>query len=330
MKLLHLFIPDLFPPQDIAAEVCAGLQLSALQKLLARAAQSAPQPATLEQRLCAGFSAEGIAPVRAAADGLDVAGGYWLCADPVSLQLQRAQMLLLPDVAVRPEEAAAMCAGLNEHFAGMGMHFFAPHPRRWYVRLDAAAQIATTPLRQVAWRDAKFHQPQGADALRWQRLATELQMLLYAHPANREREAHGEVVINSLWLWGEGRAVPLCTEFTAIGGDDELAGAFAQAAAIGRSDSLPAMLAGGGEQGLWLCAAPGAAMRRGDLYAWREAMQQFEHECAQPLLRALQTGRLQRLVLEVPSEEGMQRFELSSRAAWKLWRVARPLSGYAV
>lgn len=330
MKHLHLLIPDLFPPQEIAARVCADLRVPALEKILARGTASASGFNTLEDWLCHAFAAEGVAPVRAAADGLVVDEGYWLCADPVSLQLQHAQVMVQPDVMLTPEEATALCANLNEHFAGMGLSFHAPHPRRWYARLDAVPQMVTSSLRQVAWRDAKFHQPQGTDALRWQRIATEMQMLLYAHPANQARAARGELVINSLWLWGGGRAVPLKGAVDAVGGDSELAVAFAQVAGAQQAGSLRAMLDGKYENALQVCDAPGEALQRGDLHAWRVAVQRFEQEFAQPLLKALQAGRLHNLTLEVLREEGGRRFNLTSRGAWRVWRAARPLARYAV
>ena len=42
--------------------------------------------------------------------------------------------------------------------------------------------------------------PQGNDLKRWQKLLTELQMLLYAHPVNAARTQRGARSINSLWL----------------------------------------------------------------------------------------------------------------------------------
>jgi hypothetical protein len=329
MKQLQLLIPDLFPPQDIAAEVCAGLQLPALEKLLARGSASSTPAGTLEDWLCTAFGVEAIAPVRASADGLDADEGYWLCADPVNLHLQRAQMLLLPDVLPGREEADALCASLNGHFAGMGLSFFAPHPRRWYVRLEQEPQMTTSPLRQVAWRDAKFHQPQGADALRWQRIATEVQMLLHAHPLNQARAARGELVINSLWLWGGGKAMPLQRAFDAAGGDSTLGAAFAQAAGVAQSDSLQAMLDGRFESGLWVCEASGAARQRGDYFTWREALQRVEQDCAL-LLQALRAGRLHRLTLLVMQESMTRHFALTRASAWKLWRPVHSLAHYAV
>lgn len=330
MKHLHLLVPNLFPPQQVAVEVCAGLRLPALRKLLSRANASASTVQILEDWLCAAFAAQSVAPVRAAADGLETGEAYWLCADPVNLQLQRAQALLLPDVVPGREEAAALCASLNEHFAGMGLRFLAPHPQRWYVRLEAELQMTTAPLRLAAWGDAKFHQPQGADALHWQRIATEVQMLLYAHPVNQARAARGELMVGSLWFWGGGRAMPLKKAFDAVGGDSDLAATFARVAGGAQVESLQAMLDGERESGLWVCDMPGAAIQRGDLYAWQEAVQRIELEYAQPLLQALQAGRLRRLTLEVMQEGGAQRFGLNRSDAWKLWRVARPLARYAV
>lgn len=326
MKQLQLIIPGLFPPPDIAAEVCAGLKLPALEKLLARGNAVASPDGNLEDSLCAVFGVRSVAPVRAAADGLDVDDAYWLCADPVNLQLQRAQVLVLPGAVPVKEEADSLCDALNAHFAGTGLSFFAPHPRRWYVRVEVEPQISTTPLRQVLWQDAKYYQPQGEDALRWQRLATEMQMVLYAHPLNQAREARGEPLVNNLWLWGGGRAAPLKRAFDVSGGDNDLAGAFALMAGVAQTGTLQAVLEASSENGLWVCIAADDALQLGDLHAWREAVQRIEREIAHPLLKALQAGRLRHLSLDV----GVRRFRLTRGDAWKLWRPERSLARYAV
>src|SRR5450759_922275 len=223
MKSVHLVIPDLFLPKDFAAEVSAGLSVPALQKLLGRGASTKPLVLSavegaartyglgfpLEDLLCElfdiPFQGEApIAPISAAFDGL--AAGCWLRADPVNLNLQRDQ-LLLAGVQVGSEEAAALCASLNAHFAGQGMEFFAPHPQRWYVRLNALPLMRTTPLSQVIGGDVRGALPSGAEAARWHQLFNEIQMLLYAHPLNEAREARGESTINSVWPWGGGSSV---------------------------------------------------------------------------------------------------------------------------
>lgn len=330
MKHLRLIVPNLIPPHDIAAEVCAGLHLPALEKLLARGKVNNSSAETLEDKLCAAFGVQSVAPVRAVADGLEIGEGYWLCADPVNLQLHRAQMMLLPEVVLSREEAAALCDNLNEHFAGRGLRFHAPHPKRWYAQVDAEPQLTTSPLSRAAWSDAKFHQPQGPDALQWQRIITELQMVLYAHPLNQTREARGELMVSSLWLWGGGPAQSLTANPDVAGGDSDLACAFALVACVPQICPLAEMLNGQHENGLWVCDAPGKALQRGDLYSWREAVQQFERDCAQPLLKALQGGRLRRLTLEVPGESDSRSFVLTRGDALKLWLAGRSLARYAV
>jgi hypothetical protein len=256
MKNVHLVITDLFLPNDFAAEVCAGLHLPALEKMLARGASAGSGPSTkplvlsavegsgrtgeggsLENLLCELFGvprqAEApVAPISAAFDGLGE--GCWLRADPVHLRLQREQLVLLPNVEASAVEAGQMCATLNGHFAGQGMEFFAPYPQRWYVRLDRLPDIETVPLSQVSGRNVHDLLPKGAEALRWHQLFNEIQMLLFAHPVNEAREARGELPINSLWFWGGGCGVnaTLQKNYDSVSSDEALAGMFASAAGI--------------------------------------------------------------------------------------------------
>lgn len=176
---VHLVIPDLFLLKDIAAEACADLRLPALEKLLARGASTGSVPSTgsgrtgdmdtsLENHLCGLFGVPSgdapLAAISAAFDGLGA--GCWLRADPVHLRLQRGQMLLLPNVDISADEARQARTSLNEHFAGQGMEFFAPHPLRWYVRLDRMPDIETVPLSQAYGRNVQGLLPKGAEALR--------------------------------------------------------------------------------------------------------------------------------------------------------------------
>ncbi|MDD5612819.1 MAG: hypothetical protein PHF75_07240, partial [Gallionella sp.] len=215
MKSVHLLVTDLFLPHEYAADVCAGLSLPALESLLARAVPTRPpvlSPVesaerngklsdTLEAALCRLLAVPGapLASVSAAFDGLEP--GCWLRADPVHLRLQREQVVLLPNVTLGEDEAAALCLSLNEYFSDQGMAFFAPHPQRWYLRVAEVPDIRTVPLSQAAGRNIHGHLPTGAEARRWHQLLNEVQMLLHAHPLNELREARGELPVNSVWLW---------------------------------------------------------------------------------------------------------------------------------
>ena len=109
-KNIHLLVPDLFLPKEVADEACAGLALPALEWLLARAQPEPFSADTLETWLCDAFGVSGqaIAPVTLLADGMLPGDAYWLRADPVHVQMQREQMMLQADVALNADEAALL------------------------------------------------------------------------------------------------------------------------------------------------------------------------------------------------------------------------------
>jgi hypothetical protein len=336
MRSVHLVVPDLFLPQQVAVEACAGLALPALETLLARAQPAPLLTESLEAWLCEAFGVadQAIAPVTLRADAVAPGAAYWLRADPVHLRLQRDQLILQPDVPLTADEAAQLCASLNTHFAADGLRFFVPHPQRWYLQLDAAPDMSTHPLAQVAGRNVHAHLPQGADALRWHGVLNEIQMLLFEHAVNQAREARGELPINSVWLWGGGYATgELARPCAKVYGDSDLASAFAQAAGIPH-ESLPdhATRCVASDDGDALIVWEGLrrALQHGDLHAWREGLQRFEQCCAEPLLGALRAGRIKRLTLDIPHAGAARRFVLTRGAVWKLWRRPKPLARYAV
>jgi hypothetical protein len=336
MRSVHLVIPDLFLPKDFAAEASRGLHLFALEKLLGRGHAEMLGPVSLENLLCELFDIpfQGDAPIAtisAAFDGL--AAGCWLRADPVHLNLQRDQ-LLLAGVQVGSEEAALLCASLNVHFSGQGMEFFAPHPQRWYVRLDALPLMRTTPLSQVIGGDVRRMLPAGDEAARWHQLFNEIQMLLHAHPLNETREARGEPIINSVWFWGGGCGEDLALRqknVDCVSSDDVLVEMFAATADIPFS-AWPVQWRdqeGNGKQ-LLIWTGLRSALQHGDLAAWRIALQDFETGYAQPIWQALRSGRIAQLQLDTPGANGMRRVRLMRGDAWALWRRSKRLAEYSL
>jgi hypothetical protein len=333
MNTVHLLLPELFLPEQIAAAVSADLALPNLRKLLARATRlPLPNEArSLEQSLCAAFTLAvqndvPIAPISAAFDGLDA--GIWLRADPVNLRLQRDQMLL-SQTAVSSDEASELCAALNDYFAGQGMTFAAPHAQRWYVRLDRLPDMQTTPLAEVVGANVRGALPQGKDEAHWHQIFNELQMFLHAHPLNEAREARNELPINSLWLWGAGSSVAAHPSgYMQIAADDELAQMFAAYAQV---ECVPLGAHWKPVQGAQLLLFSGLrrALQSGDLQTWREALQQFEKHYAQPLLAALRAGQIQTLQVDVLAGEQSARFLLSRAATWRVWRRSVTLAAYS-
>ncbi len=332
---IHLVIPDLFLPRQFASSACSGLAMPALEKILARSRRKALSTQSLETWLCNAFGVldEAIAPITLQTDGMEPGQFYWLRADPVHLQLQRAHFLLRTDELLLADEAAQLCESLNAHFADERFRFFAPHPQRWYVRLESVPNLQTHPLAQVAGKNVYPYLPSGDDALYWHRVLNEVQMLLYEHPVNEARAGRGEGVVNSVWLWGGGVAQKnLQQPFSAVYGDSVLANALAKNAGVA-CDNFSANKA-------WMNNMTGdvllvweglrQAMQQGDLQAWQSNALSLEQDCAAPLLKSVSEGRVGQLTIDVLHSSGAQRFVFARSDLWKVWRRSVSLSKYAL
>ena len=334
MKSVRLVIPDLFLPKDIAAEVCANLQLPALEKMLARGRGEVLPSKPLENHLCALFDVPfqhdvPVAPVSAAFDGLPA--GNWFRADPVHLNIQRDQ-LLLSSLQPDDEEAAGFCVSLNAHFADQGMKFFSPHPQRWYVQMDTLPSIQTMPLSAVIGANVRDALPTGTDAIRWHQFSNEIQMLLFDHPLNQAREARGKLPINSIWLWGAGKSGSLdCENYDWVSSDDVLLEMFAMAVAVPfKTWSKQWEDVGSEGRQLLVWSGLSLALQDGDLVAWRSALQDFEVGYAQPLWHALRIGKLAQLQIDIMSGGDMRCWHLKRGDTWAFWRRIRKLEEYSL
>jgi hypothetical protein len=335
MRSVHLIVPDLFLPDYFSSRVAEGLVLPALERMLARGAHEMLGAMSPETLLCdlffePGYVGTPVAAVSAAFDGLGE--GCWLRADPAHMQLNRNQLVLHPLADVAADEAVQLCAALNGHFAGQGMEFAAPHPQRWYLRLDVQPDIRTVPLSQAGGGDIRGLLPEGPEGARWQQLFNEIQMLLFGHPLNVVREECGELPANCLWLWGNGAAdIRSPCRYAGVSSNDELAAMFALAAnaPFAAWAGKWRAEAGEGEQ-LLVWTGLHNVLQRNDLDGWRNALQEFETGIAQPLWQALRRGEIAQLQLDVPGAQGMRRIRLTRADTWAFWRRPQRLAAYAV
>jgi hypothetical protein len=325
MQRVHLLIKDLFLPKDLGAS--EGLQLPALESMLACGRREIHQASSFEQALSRIFNVEGgLAPICAAFEQLSP--GCWLRADPVYVRLHRDQLLLLPGVEIAEEESMQLCASLNEHFSGQGMEFFAPHPNRWYLRLKEMPAITTVPLSQAAGRNIYINLPRGIDQGRWHGIFNEIQMLLFAHPVNEMREARGEEPVNSVWFWGEGCMASAALPGMHASADETLVEMLASAAGIPFSVWQSAWCNQERDE-LLVFTELSNCLQRGDLDAWRSSLQNFETGYAQPLWRALRMGKIA-LSLDLLTDGGMLQITLMRGDAWSFWRRRKRLAEFAL
>lgn len=332
---LTLHVPGLvWPDAHDGAEVSRELSLPALTTLLGRGRviPAAGAPSSLLGEVF-GVSGAALARHAAQADGLDAGDGHWLIADPVHLRIDRDRALLA-DVGVMSlsqGDANALVASLNRHFAEDGLQFHAPRPGRWYVHLPAAPQAHFTPLMDAVGEDINRHLPGGEQGLLWSRWLNEMQMLLFSHPVNEEREARGDLAVNSVWLWGGGEepVVQRCGDLLLT--DDTTLQLLANVAGTPH-DALPyrleAALARAAGQGRVdeLRVTPDSAEAPAqfrDVWGWREAQGRLEENWFAPALAALRDGRLAALSIRTTGNAGFS-CSVSRRDLWKFWR--RPVS----
>lgn len=142
-----------------------------------------------------------LAPLRLAALGVDPEAAYWLAADPVTLEVGRADVSLAGVVTdLARADADALLATLNAHFAADGLTFVAPRPDAFFVRAARPMRLATHFPGAALGRTLRAMLPYGEDAQLWRRWHSEVEMLLHEHPVNVARERAGRPLANSLWF----------------------------------------------------------------------------------------------------------------------------------
>jgi hypothetical protein len=327
----ELLVPALF-----AAD--ASEELPAIERLLARARASSTERSVLQDWLHRAFElGEGPHPAGALTvlgSGGEPGAACWTRADPVHMQVLRDRMVLVPGQAlgVTREEADLLSASLNEHF-GKEIAFHAVEPLRWCARLAEDVTFeADCPL-DAAGRDVGLALAAGRGAPH--RLLNEAQMLLHGHPVNEAREARGEPVINSVWLWGAGRTPrAAASRWRSVSADEPVALGLARLARAPQRplpDSAAAWLEQAPEEGRHLVVLDSlrAPLALGDADQYREVRADLERRWFAPLLSALRAGRIGMLSIHVPDGPECMAYEAIRGDLRKFWRRPRRLHEYA-
>ena len=324
---LELVVPALFDAQSPAPS---------LELLLARGRRSGRESSSPEDWLARAFGLSGPLPagaLTAHAYGAPAAEGHWLRADPVHLRADRDRVLLLPaeGLELAGTEARALGGELNRHFAGQfAVEVFAPGC--WALRAAAAMAVETRPALEASGRDGGAQPPDR----RLRTLLAEIQMALYQHEVNTQREARGAPVINSVWLWGAGplpaaSALQGSDRWHSLSATDPVALGLAKLAGLRHrapGEGAAAWLGRAPEDGrhLVLLDALRAATALGDADALAQRLLELEEHWFAPLLAALRAGRIGMLTVHVP--EAGASFETVRGDLRRFWRRPQPLTIY--
>jgi len=240
---LILALPALFEERDDSA---ASFPAPGLAHVITIAGRPERRTGGIDAALAAHYGVERqndwpLAPVRLAALGVEPADGYWLVADPVTVEVGLATAELAGIVGdLDRMETDALVATLNRHFASDELAFVAPRPSRVFVRAATATRLSTVAASAALRRPLRPLLPQGRDAANWRRWQSEIEMLLHEHPVNVERERTGRAQVNGFWFSQGGTLPPLRQPAARIAtfANDGIAGALA-AFAGAPADPLP-------------------------------------------------------------------------------------------
>jgi len=323
MRNLHIYVPNLLKH----AEHPDAKSLPALETWLSKA-RVRPVAQSRENVLANlwGVNQEHSLPIAAFTyladignDLIQLQNQTWLRADPVHLQAdQRFLRLFDADMLdLKTAEAQALCEALNEFYADdeNGLHFIAATPTRWYLQLTHHQQLHTSPLSAVRGDHVQNYLPKGNDARWWQTRWNEIQMFLHQHPVNEKREAHGQLTVNSLWFWGEGKLPQqtLKTPWQQVFADDALnrgLSCWTQTPSTSVPDTAQKLLEYPCQNDV-LCVLPA-------LYDLPNLLEEIWFA---PLLSALQQGHIGTLHLY---PDNGKVYQLAPHHLWLFWRLRKP------
>ena len=328
---LTLLVPELIWPEPADQFTLGKLSAPRLEWLLARAQLERQPRRPFETVLtgCFGLVAAPCGALRLLGEGSDEArSGHWLCADPVHLRFHQERIILADAGAfdLADDEAHSLVQALNAEFADIG-RFHVASARRWYLKLNVAVDHPVEPISAVAGR--RVDGELAGNALPLTRWLNEVQMFLHGHPVNERRQAAGQPVINSLWLWGGGTLpTPATPEFSAVFSNNPLAAGLARAAGLPLHDR-PAELAdvfkSGGEQPLVVLDQLLSRVLYEDGDGWRGDFEQLETDWFAPLKKAL-GSKVDRISLIAPTVYGELRYTLTAGDRWKVWKSGKPIA----
>ncbi|HUG25098.1 hypothetical protein [Piscinibacter sp.] len=148
---------------------------------------------------------------QAQADGVETGDRPWGLLTPVHWHVGRDHITLADPSALNfSDEASRQFIDAIRHlFESEGWTIAYGAPTRWYAAHDTLAGLPCASLDRVIGRNVDLWLANHPQARLIRRLQNEVQMLLYTHPLNDEREARGELPVNSFWLSGCGAAQPV-------------------------------------------------------------------------------------------------------------------------
>lgn len=312
---LHFLLPFALPASAHFPALLAGLELPALEKLLARGVPSAqdvpedPFVPTLphERWLSDAFGLPGVparaplAPFMLLEDSGSLDTRYWYCAQPAHIHIATDHLVLTDpaELSLSPEESAALFATAHALFADVGGELVAPRSDRWYLSAPALGELLTASPGRAAGRNVDIWLPQGKAELTWRKWQNEVQMAWYDHPANLAREARRLPPVNALWLYAGGQRIAaprLNRPCVTVLSDDPATRGLATHLQIALHATRAGLAAANGRTVVQIDTLTDHFLRE-DWARWRDALVEIDRTWLAPALERVARGQAREVAL---------------------------------
>ncbi|WP_426145916.1 hypothetical protein [Polaromonas sp. DSR2-3-2] len=107
-------------------------------------------------------------------------------------------------LGLQEDESRRLLALMQPYFETDGITLHGVAPGRWLAEGELFRGLPTASIDRVLARNVDAWLPDTKRAGPLRRLQNEMQMLLYTHPFNDEREAQRQLPVNSFWISGTG------------------------------------------------------------------------------------------------------------------------------
>ncbi len=303
---MQLLIPFASVLADEGRQALAALELPRLEALLGRLVPTArdegdefsltpPHERALARALglVGGDGCLPWAALHAREDGLEPLDLAWGEMTPSHWHVGAEQVSLgnPAQLGLGEAESKALLEAVRPLFEEDGWHLAWGAPLRWYVSHPSLTDLPCASLDRVVGRNVDLWLRSAAGSgsdprvARLRRLQNEVQMLLFTHPLNAQREDRGTLAVNSFWLSGCGLVQPATTA-AGLKLDDRL-----------RASALAA-----------------------DWPAWSQAWRELDAgPVAEALAHARNGGPLR---LSLCGERHVQTFEALPQSWWSRWRAS--------
>lgn len=279
-----------------------------------------------------GFVDAAVAPCRALAMHATTPGINYLCADPVHLIPNRDQLIMDNPVHLQltTAESSQLISEINTHFTDDGIELMQLSSRRWVLSVANKPEIAALSPYELIGMSVMNYLPSGDNAINWHAWLTEAQGLLHLSIVNQQREDQGLPAVNSLWLWGAGKA-PDNAELAwrHIVTDDPLMNGLATESGSGTAD-VDVLDWGKTEDqdNVLVVLTPEAVQKQvGELESIEHYFNLVHDLWLQPAMAAVSSRQLSELVIYT---ESCAPFMLRRSSLRRWWRRRKPLSHYRV